>query len=87
MDIFFTDNYEAAETYIENGGVVMEAFLNARNPFSLNDKNDVGLINDAIEEGELADEVHGVSPPIFNVSSNAWDDIVQGSGKLFKKYA
>ena len=74
---FFTDNYEAAETYIENGGVVMEAFLNARNPFSLNDKNDVGLINDAIEEGELADEVHGVSPPIFNVSSNAWDDIVQ----------
>ena len=74
---FFTDNYEAAEAYIENGGVVMEAFLNARNPFSLNDKNDVGLINDAIEEGELADEVHGVSPPIFNVSSNAWDDIVQ----------
>ena len=74
---FFTDNYEAAETYIENGGVVMEAFLNARNPFSLNDKNDVGLINDAIEEGELADEVYGVSPPIFNVSSNAWDDIVQ----------
>lgn len=74
---FFTDNYEAAETYIENGGVVMEAFLNARNPFSLNDKNDVGLINDAIEEGELADEAYGVSPPIFNVSSNAWDDIVQ----------
>lgn len=78
---FFTDNKEAAEEYGDYGNVI-PAFINIKNMFSFDRTEDVQMLNDSIEEGEVSSPLYGEEPPLFEAGENVWDKIVDTKHRL-----